>query len=170
MNAHGGKACGPSKETGNCHHMASTCGPIKSVYDNKCMDYYVAHYDRGNVYMHPCHRGANQRWYIVPQRRRYFSIRSHHDRKCLDLDYGRRRRWWSNRRRGTNVYMHNCHWQSNQQWYWSGNQLKSRYNDKCLDYYVARRGNSKTRQYTNAYIHACHTGTNQKWKSEAGNR
>lgn len=87
----------------------------------------------------------------------------------MDLDYGRRRRFggWSRRRReGTNVYMHGCHTGANQKWYRSGNQIKSRHNNKCLDYYVARHGNSRTRQYTNVYVHSCHHGNNQRWKND----
>merc|ERR1719331_3341248 len=38
-------------------------GELKTEYDANCLDY---NYNDGNVYMHPCHGGANQQWLFTP--------------------------------------------------------------------------------------------------------
>ena len=40
--------------------QAPVPGELKTEQDDLCLDY---NYGNGNVYMHPCHGGANQQWY-----------------------------------------------------------------------------------------------------------
>merc|ERR1719313_805646 len=71
-------------------------------------------------------------------------LKTNHNDNCLDMNYN-----------NNNVYMHACHGGSNQQWFFDGEDLKTRYDtSKCLDY-----------NYNNGniYMHACHGGTNQKF-------
>jgi len=73
-------------------------GELKTNYDDKCLDY---NYGNGNVYMHSCHGGKNQQWYIDSQG----ALKTKYDDKCMDYNYN-----------NANVYMHGCHHQPNQQW------------------------------------------------------
>merc|ERR1719502_643505 len=130
-------------------------GPIKSERDGYCLDY---NYNNGNVYMHPCHGGGNQKWHINPDG----SMGTQHDAKCLDYNYN-----------SMNVYMHDCHGGSNQKWVHPqrtlnaempqpagapAGELKTEYDDNCLDY-----------NYNdgNVYMHPCHGGANQQWFFDA---
>jgi hypothetical protein len=112
--------------------------PMKSRYNhaNKCLDYHTGN---NNVYMHNCHTGANQQWYMDNEQ-----LKTNHDNKCLDMHLG-----------NSNVYMHACHSGDNQQWFFDGENLKTRSApSKCLDY-----------NYNNGniYMHSCHGGGNQEF-------
>lgn len=112
--------------------------PIKSRYNhaNKCLDYNGGN---NNVYMHACHTGSNQKWYMDNEQ-----LKTNYNNKCLDMHLG-----------NNNVYMHACHNGANQQWFFDGEDLKTRAADsKCLDY-----------NYNNGniYMHGCHGGANQKF-------
>ncbi|CAK0870324.1 unnamed protein product, partial [Prorocentrum cordatum] len=65
--------------------------------------------------------------------------------KCLEHNTG-----------NNNVYMHHCHGGANQQWYLDGEQMKTKWDDKCLDY-------SFDDPSKNLYMKPCHGGLNQKW-------
>merc|ERR1719183_2045628 len=108
---------------------------LKSRYDDKCMDY---NYNNDNVYMHPCHKGSNQQWYMEDE-----ALKTKYGPKCLDYNYN-----------NNNVYMHPCHSGANQHWFFNGEQLQTRYDNKCLDY-----------NYNNGniYMHPCHSGSNQQF-------
>jgi hypothetical protein len=68
----------------------------------------------------------------------------HDETKCLDYNFN-----------NGNVYMHDCHTDDNQLWYFStAGELKTLHDGKCLDYNY-RSGN--------VYMHDCHGGANQKW-------
>jgi hypothetical protein len=54
------------------------------------------------------------------------------------------------------VYMHHCHGGLNQQWYFDGEQLKTKYDDNCLDYAY----DDPTK---GLYMKPCHGESNQKW-------
>lgn len=110
--------------------------PVKSRHSQQCLDY---NYNTHNVFMHNCHSGTNQKWYMDNER-----LTTDYDDKCLDMDYN-----------NNNVYMHGCHGGSNQQWYFDGEDLKTRYDaSKCLD--MNPNGG-------NIHVHACHGGNNQKF-------
>jgi len=118
--------------------VANGASHMKSRHDNsnKCLDY---HYGNQNVYMHACHGGSNQKWYMADER-----LKTNYNDRCLDMDFN-----------NNNVYMHACHSGSNQQWFYDGEQLKTRYDtSKCLDFHW---GNN------NIYMHACHGGGNQEF-------
>lgn len=113
-------------------------GTLKTEYDDHlCLDH---DFGSQNVYMHPCHDGNNQKWYINDNKQ---LKNEHAPSKCLDYDFG-----------NTNVYMHPCHAGKNQQWYFDGKALKTNYDDTCLDYNYGNK---------NVYMHGCHEGSNQKW-------
>jgi len=66
--------------------------------------------------------------------------------KCLEYNTG-----------NNNVYMHHCHGGANQQWYLDGEQMKTKWDDKCLDY-------SADDASKNLYMKPCQAGaTSQKW-------
>jgi hypothetical protein len=116
-------------------------GELKTKRDDKCMDY---NYNNQNVYMHPCHNGANQIFYINEDNG---EMKTQYNDMCLDYNYN-----------NGNVYMHPCHGGANQQWYidpGNANRLRTRYNDHCLDYDV---GKSNVIMW-----HDCHGDTNQQW-------
>lgn len=110
--------------------------PIRSRQDNKCLDY---NYNNHNVYMHPCHGGSNQNWYIVNEQ-----LKTKYNNLCLTMNDD------------SNVYMDNCQdGAANQQWYFADEALRTRASeDKCLDYHM---GNS------NIYMHPCHGNRNQQF-------
>jgi len=128
------KAAGWPKETSE--HVPIPPALFKSQHDGKCLDY---HMDSTNVYMHGCHGGNNQKWYLEGE-----LFKSQHDGKCLDYNFN-----------NGNVYMHGCHGGNNQKWYSEGGQFKSRHDGKCLDYNFNNG---------NVYMHGCHGGSNQKWE------
>jgi len=105
--------------------------------DNGCLDYK----HNGNVYIHTCHDGLNQQWYMLDG-----NIISVHDNKCLDAHLGTK-----------NVYMHECHDGANQKWYWDEDtaQIRSEHDHRCLD--MSLDGNN------NIYMYPCHDGNNQKF-------
>merc|ERR1719217_1234298 len=112
-------------------------GELKTEYDSNCLDY---NYNDNNVYMHPCHGGANQQFYFTPTG----ELKTQHDDKCLDYNYG-----------NGNVYMHPCHGGTNQKWHINPDgSMGTQHDAKCLDYNY----NSM-----NVYMHDCHGGSNQKW-------
>jgi len=114
-------------------------GHLKTKWDDLCMDY---NYNNNNVYMHPCHGGANQVFKINPANG---EMQTNYDNKCLDYNYN-----------NNNVYMHPCHGGKNQKWKITEGkfELKTDWDNKCLDYNY----NNK-----NVYMHPCHGGTNQQW-------
>jgi len=65
--------------------------------------------------------------------------------KCLEYNTG-----------NANVYMHHCHGGLSQQWYFDGEQLKTKYDNKCLDYAFEDPAKG-------LYMKPCHGGSNQKW-------
>ena len=110
-------------------------------YDALCMDYNF-HTTNGDVWMHPCHDGGNQKWYFDGA-----SIKTKHDDRCLDYNV-----------HNNNIVMYPCHGDRNQQWYFDDkSRLRTRYDDKCLDYNYGNR---------NAFMHPCHDGKNQQWVFE----
>jgi len=117
-------------------YRAPEAYPLSTKHDGKCLDYNPG--DK-NVYMHKCHDGKNQKWYIDS----FGNLKTKHDDKCLDYNPG-----------NGNVYMHKCHDDKNQQWYFKNGHLKTRHDDKCLDYNY----NNK-----NVYMGRCHDGKNQQW-------
>jgi len=111
----------------------SSASQMRTRHDNKCIDY---NYNNHNVYMHGCHEGANQKWYLQDEK-----LKTTYNNLCLDMS------------NDGNVYMHACHGGTNQQWYFEGENLKVRASaDKCLDYHS---GNN------NIYMYNCHAGKNQ---------
>merc|ERR1719313_2401772 len=132
--------------------QAPVAGELKTEWDDLCLDY---NYGNQNVYMHPCHGGANQKW-VHPQRTLNAAIpqaapaptgelKTEYDDHCLDYNYG-----------NGNVYMHPCHGGANQQWYFEPGtgMLKTEWDDKCLDY---NTGNG------NVIMWECHGDQNQQW-------
>merc|ERR1719310_721080 len=73
-------------------------GHVLTHYDGNCLDY---NYDDMNVYMGPCHTGANQMWYSEG-----YHIKTEYDDNCLDYNYDNH-----------NVYMFACHDGFNQMWF-----------------------------------------------------
>ncbi|CAE7770459.1 ath, partial [Symbiodinium sp. CCMP2592] len=67
---------------------------------------------------------------------------------CADYAFGTDQR---------NVYVHACHGDDNQRWYFEGEVLKNERDNTCLDYHSE-----------NVYMHPCHGGSNQKWYFEHG--
>jgi len=97
-------------------------------------------YNNKNVYMHGCHDGQNQQWYLDDAGR----LKTKHDGYCLDYNHNNK-----------NVYMHKCHDGKNQKWYFdNAGRLKTKHDGNCLDYNY----NNK-----NVYMHRCHGGKNQQW-------
>merc|ERR1711862_586813 len=88
-----------------------------------------------------------QRGGFLAARRSYpRALRNRHTNLCLDYDF-----------RSTNyVNSWECHGDTNQQWYFENEQLKSNYDDKCLDY-ALHAGD-------NAVVYGCHWGNNQLWR------
>ncbi|CAE7233174.1 unnamed protein product [Symbiodinium natans] len=124
-------------------------------HGQKCMDYITS--DK-NVQMYNCHHAHNQMWYTLDG-----NIISMHDGKCLDYDVGTESRAG---REGAlkalnqrNVFMHECHDEPNQKWYWDEDtaQIRSEHDHRCLD--MALDGSH------NIYIHNCHDDNNQKFDS-----
>jgi hypothetical protein len=112
-------------------------GELKTEYDANCLDYDT----QENVYMHPCHGGANQQWYFEPGTG---MLKTEWDNKCLDYNTGNQ-----------NVIMWECHGDLNQQWHINPDgSMGTAWDDLCLDY---NYGNM------NVYMHPCHGGSNQKW-------
>jgi hypothetical protein len=134
----GGSRCPSSlKETKKCRDPPNW-RRIKIKSNGKCLDYNTGN---NNVYMHKCHGGSNQKWYLDPKTKQIKSQRTG-NRKCLD-----------HHKSNNNAYMYSCHGGSNQQWYFdSSSRLRSKYGGKCLD---DGRGN--------VYLHRCHGGNNQKF-------
>jgi len=121
-----------------CPSLLCPQGELKTNHDDKCLDY---NYGNGNVYMHSCHGGSNQNWYLNGKGQ----LKTRYNDLCLDYHYG-----------NNNVYMHRCHGGKNQQWYIdSQGALKGKSDDKCMDYNY----NSG-----NVYMHGCHHEPNQQWK------
>lgn len=117
-------------------NRSNAASPMKTRFDGKCMDYDFGG-SGGNVYMHDCHDGSNQQWFMEHE-----TLKTNYNDKCLDMSSD------------GNVYMHDCHDGSNQQWYFEGESLKTRAShDKCLDYDYGGSGN--------IYMFNCHEGTNQ---------
>merc|ERR1719313_379014 len=113
-------------------------GELKTEYDDHCLDY---NYGNGNVYMHPCHGGANQQWFFEPGTG---LLKTQWDDKCLDYNTG-----------NGNVIMWECHGNTNQQWHINPDgSMGTAYDSKCLDYNYNNM---------NVYMHPCHGGANQKW-------
>merc|ERR1719235_17000 len=102
------------------------------------MDYNT---NNNNIYFHPCHDGANQKFNLDGT-----ALKSLHGDKCADYNYNNQ-----------NVYMHSCHSGANQEWYFDGESLKTKYNNKCLDLHL---------ENNNVYMHNCHGGQNQKFYME----
>merc|ERR1719313_1104083 len=117
--------------------QAPVAGELKTEWDDLCLDY---NYNDQNVYMHPCHGGANQQWFFTAAG----ELKTQWDDLCLDYNYGIQ-----------NVYMHPCHGGTNQKWHINPDgSMGTGWDDKCLDY---NYGNQ------NVYMHPCHGGANQKW-------
>jgi hypothetical protein len=77
----------------------------------------------------------------------YGPIKSERDGYCLDYNYN-----------NGNVYMHPCHGETNQIWYFdSSGQMRSQRDGKCLDQHMDN---------DNVYMHDCHGGDNQRWHFE----
>lgn len=75
---------------------------LKQLGDKRCADY---NFNTGDVYLHSCHGGSNQKWYLTSAGQ----LKTEHDHnKCLDFHL-----------HSNNAYMHNCHNGDNQKWYWS---------------------------------------------------
>ena len=72
--------------------------------------------------------------------------RSAHDGRCLDYHTGT-----------GNVFLTSCHGRANQEWYFDGMTLKSKFDDKCLDYNQVGSGGS-------VYMYDCHGGDHQNWR------
>jgi hypothetical protein len=131
-----GGASNANASTRTTHGDDNNAGPLKTRYNNKCMDY---NYNNHNVYMHGCHGGSNQQWYMVDEK-----LTTKRDDTCLDMNYNT-----------NNVYMHSCHGGQNQQWFFDGEDLKTRYDpSKCLDYNYHNG---------NIYMNTCHGGRNQQY-------
>merc|ERR1719217_1290907 len=117
--------------------QAPVAGELKTEYDTNCLDY---NYNDGNVYMHPCHGGANQQWIFTASGQ----LKTQYDDKCLDYDMG-----------NSNTIMWDCHGGTNQQWHINPDGTMGTAADgKCLDYNYNNM---------NVYMHDCHGGSNQKW-------
>merc|ERR1719235_2364488 len=117
---------------------SAPAGELKTEYDDNCLDY---NYGNGNVYMHPCHGGANQQWFFEPGTG---LLKTEWDDKCLDYNTG-----------NGNVIMWDCHGNTNQQWHINPDgSMGTAYDSKCLDYNYNNM---------NVYMHDCHGGANQKW-------
>jgi len=111
--------------------------PLRTRHDSKCLDY---NYGNQNVYMHSCHGGSNQQWFIDGEKH----LKTKYNNKCLDYNYNNK-----------NVYMHDCHTGDNQKWFINGaHELQTEHDNLCLDYNYNNG---------NVYMHACHRGNNQKW-------
>jgi hypothetical protein len=82
-----------------------------------CLDY---HGGNDNVYLHSCHGGANQVWYI----NEHNELKSQATGMCLDQHLG-----------NNNAFMHPCHGGNNQKWYMDDlGQIKTLHDHRCLDY------------------------------------
>merc|ERR1719201_3282745 len=82
-----------------------------------CLDYNQGN---ANVYLHSCHGGSNQMWYI----NEHNELKTQADGKCLDYHTGT-----------DNAYMHDCHGGNNQKWYMDDlGQIKTLHDHWCLDY------------------------------------
>eukprot|EP01084_Bolivina_argentea_P047009 86595_1 len=86
------------------------------------------------------------------------TIRPQDNTKCLDVNFFA----------GENVYVHSCHFGTNQEWrrgvpdsdgFYT---LISEYNNKCLDAHP--EGDGIVNSGDNIYSHPCHGDDNQKWK------
>ncbi|CAE7276621.1 unnamed protein product, partial [Symbiodinium natans] len=112
-------------------------------HSSGCMD------DSGNaarnVYVHKCHNGNNQLWYMLGGN--IFTLRDH---KCLDYSMDG----------SDNVYMHECHDGANQKWYFDEDKkaIRSEHDHRCLDMSLNPWGN--------LYVHDCHFKTNQQFVRE----
>merc|ERR1719313_2154994 len=117
--------------------QAPVAGELKTEWDDLCLDY---NYGNGNVYMHPCHGGANQQWYFTATG----ELKTQWDDLCLDYNYN-----------DGNVYMHPCHGGTNQVWHINTDgTMGTSYDGKCLDYNYNNM---------NVYMHDCHGQANQLW-------
>merc|ERR1719421_953304 len=126
-------------------------GQLKTEWDDLCLDY---NYGNQNVYMHPCHGGANQLW-VHPQRTLNAAVpvaagapagelKTEWDANCLDYNTG-----------NGNVIMWDCHGAENQQWHINPDgTMGTAWDNKCLDYNY---------NDMNVYMHPCHGGANQIW-------
>eukprot|EP00439_Symbiodinium_sp_Y106_P026832 s1765_g3.t1 len=134
---------------------------ITSESEGTCMSIHrivpwrlkVRQADNGNVYIHTCHDGLNQQWYMLDG-----NIISVHDNKCLDAHLGTKSR--AGRAFPENVYMHECHDGANQKWYWDEDtaQIRSEHDHRCLD--MSLDGNN------NIYMRSPHTLPGDfKWDS-----
>jgi hypothetical protein len=82
-----------------------------------CLDY---HQGNANVYLHTCHGGGNQQWYI----NEHNELKTQANGLCLDYHTG-----------NDNAYMHHCHGGNNQKWYMDDlGQIKTLHDHWCLDY------------------------------------
>jgi len=82
-----------------------------------CLDYNTGN---GNVYLHSCHGGANQVWYL----NEHNELKTQANGNCLDYHTGNQ-----------NAFMHPCHGGNNQKWYIDDlGQIKTLHNHWCLDY------------------------------------
>merc|ERR1719197_2312464 len=81
---------------------------LKTEQDDFCLDYHFDG-DKGNAYMHRCHKGDNQKWYFDGKELRSKSAHESHDSsKCLT--YGIKEEEYDN------VHMHPCNREPGQQW------------------------------------------------------
>jgi hypothetical protein len=148
------QANGQFTEAVRCHRVI--CGPppdfihtidpkhhkaLKTYYDSLCLDYNISPDGNSNVFMHRCHKGANQFFFFDEKNR----LRTKHDDKCLDYNT-----------KSKNVFMHPCHDGKNQEWYFDNHgRLKTKFDDFCLDYNYNNQ---------NVFMYGCHKGSNQHWR------
>eukprot|EP00439_Symbiodinium_sp_Y106_P014738 s3506_g2.t1 len=99
---------------GHCEY-APVKGKLLYASNGGCADYTVG----GNVHVHSCHGGDNQRWYFEGE-----LLKSDKDHMCLDYFE-------------ENVKVHECHGYNNQRWYFEPGTafLKTRADGRCLDFH-----------------------------------
>jgi hypothetical protein len=114
---------------------AALASRVKARHGESCLDY---NYDSNNMYMHTCHDGKNQKFYLDGT-----DLKSLYGNKCADHNAN-----------NDNVYMQACHAGTNQQFYFNAETLRANDNpNNCLA--VHENGN--------IYMHACHGGANQNF-------
>jgi len=92
-------------------------------YTTQCMDYDYTQKGNNNLGMRPCTGHYNQRFYFVKG----------HAVSAKELTTMQEQNMCLDTHKGTSkVYMHKCHNANWQKWYTDGDQLKSKYPNRCL--------------------------------------
>eukprot|EP00439_Symbiodinium_sp_Y106_P017307 s4416_g2.t1 len=162
---------------------------LKSKYDHTCLDFNFA---TGNVYMLPCHGEDNQLWHFDERALKTlyddtlcldYDYDGNHNAAMAECQQGKRSQQWqwdvqvssgnlATRRdskcldynpSNDRVYMHGCHDEANQMWYFEGKALKTKYSNKCLDYSDEYVSDEHGKWSGNIFMGDCNGSPSQQW-------